>query len=267
MKNLVILKLGGSVVTKKNKNIPIVRTKIVQRIANELSRAIRNLNFSLILIHGTGSFGHPPAKKYNLDQGIKADPTRMGLSISKRFGYQLNHLLWKVLEEYNLPIVTLPPSAFTISTNKKIQRMDLEIIRHLLSIGRIPVLFGDEVMDTELGYSVLSSDQIACYLASRLKPDLLLFASDVNGIYVQNPKTHPKTRHINSISINALTAFRNTIIQHNPVDVSGEMAGKLKSLSRFTLPKKTIIRIFSGLIRNQVYRSLSGDKVGTTIKV
>lgn len=267
MKNLIILKLGGSVITKKDKNIPIFRTGVVRRIASELSRAIKEFNFSLILIHGTGSFGHPPAKKYNLDQGIKADPTKMGFSISKRLGYKLNGLLWKMLEEYKLPIVTIPPSAITISSDRKIKWMDLKIIKHFLTIDKIPMLFGDEVIDTQLGYSIDSSDQIACYLASRLKPDLLIFASDVDGIYSQNPKTHLKAKRIKTIRMGDLSEFKKMMVQYNLSDVSGEMAGKIASLSNFKLPKKTIIKIFSGLIKNQIYKALNNQNVGTTIKI
>lgn len=267
MKNLIILKLGGSIITQKDKNIPIVRTRVVRRIVNEISKAVKEFNFSLILIHGTGSFGHPPAKKYDLNQGIKADPTKMGFSISKRLGYQLNGFLWKILEEYKLPVVTIPPSAITISLNRKIQWMDLRMIRHFLAIDRIPLLFGDEVLDIKLGYSINSSDQIACYLASKLKPDLLIFASDVDGIYTQNPKTHLNAKHIETIQINGLSKLKKTMVQYNLSDVTGEMAGKIGFLSNFKLSKRTTVRIFSGLIKNQVYKALNNQEVGTIIQV
>lgn len=267
MKNLIILKLGGSAITEKDKNIPIVRTRVVRRIASELSKAIKESNSSLILIHGTGSFGHPPAKKYSLDRGIKADPTKMGLSITKRSDYKLNGLLWKILEEYELPIITIPPSAITISSNRKIQWMDLKAIKYFLTINRIPMLFGDEVPDTKLGYSISSSDLIAYYLASKLKPDLLLFASDVDGIYDQNPKTHLKAKRIETIKIANLPKLKKTIVQYNLSDVSGEMAGKIGFLFNFRLSKRTTIRIFSGLIKDQVYKALNNQKVGTIITV
>ncbi|MBS7631517.1 amino acid kinase, partial [Candidatus Bathyarchaeota archaeon] len=63
--SLIILKLGGSVVTEKDK--PVTPNKEnIKRLSREIAEAGEG---ELILIHGGGSYGHPVADEYNLSEG------------------------------------------------------------------------------------------------------------------------------------------------------------------------------------------------------
>ena len=64
---LTILKLGGSVITKKSKALTFNRNSV-----EKLSNVIKKFNEPLIIVHGAGSFGHYYAKRY----GISSKPTR-----------------------------------------------------------------------------------------------------------------------------------------------------------------------------------------------
>ena len=66
--NVILLKLGGSLLTEKNKPLSI-RKKVVKHTIQQIIEA----NEKVILIHGGGSFGHPIAKEYEILRGI--DPT------------------------------------------------------------------------------------------------------------------------------------------------------------------------------------------------
>jgi hypothetical protein len=64
MKNLVFLKLGGSLITDKNKPYTSRPDKFTQ-IAHEIKSALsRNPDLQLILGHGPGSFGHFAVKDH-----------------------------------------------------------------------------------------------------------------------------------------------------------------------------------------------------------
>ena len=72
MKNkLIILKIGGSVITEKKKNVKKLKKKTLERLAQEITNSKRKEKFSLIIIHGVGAFGHITAKKIKLDKGFK----------------------------------------------------------------------------------------------------------------------------------------------------------------------------------------------------
>ncbi len=71
-RELVFLKLGGSLITdKKRPHTP--RMDVIRRLAREIAAA-RNIrpDLQLVLGHGSGSFGHIPAEKYGTHQGVKS---------------------------------------------------------------------------------------------------------------------------------------------------------------------------------------------------
>lgn len=265
MSDLIILKLGGSILTLKEKNKPIIRTRTINRIAKEIIKAQAEHKFQLILIHGTGSFGHPVANKHKLNHGLINRNSIWGFAQSKRQGFLVNMHLWSIFEKHNIACTTIQPSAIIQSESGIIKQMDIKILKQMLNLGLVPLLFGDEVIDSKMGFSVCSSDQIATYLASKLKPRRLLFASDVNGVFDMNPKINKTAKTIPLIRNQQLQMISQTMKQHNLMDVSGEMAGKLTSLLLHKISKQTKIQIFNGLLPGQVYQALLGKEVGTKI--
>ena len=71
-----ILKLGGSVITHKDKFFSPNHDNIV-RLAKEVAISKQK---SLIIVHGGGSFGHPVAKKYAISEGLKNSNQLIGFS-------------------------------------------------------------------------------------------------------------------------------------------------------------------------------------------
>ena len=65
---LILLKLGGSLLTDKDKPNSIRKDVVKSAI-----QQIINADEKIILIHGGGSFGHPLAKKYNISEGINSN--------------------------------------------------------------------------------------------------------------------------------------------------------------------------------------------------
>ncbi len=53
----------------------------------------------------------------------------------------------------------------------------------------------------------VTSDSIACYIASRLKVPKLLLITDVDGVYTSNPKTTTEAKLIKSLSVRELLAI------------------------------------------------------------
>ncbi|MGD8543676.1 MAG: hypothetical protein PVG48_00980, partial [Candidatus Bathyarchaeota archaeon] len=75
-----VLKLGGSVITNKEKPLT-PNLSAIKRLANEISKA----NVSrLVLVHGGGSFGHPIAKQYAIEKGYKDQTQIMGFSKTRQ---------------------------------------------------------------------------------------------------------------------------------------------------------------------------------------
>ena len=65
---MIILKIGGSILTKKDSVESEIDEGNLKRIASEIKSSIDNSKKDLVIVHGAGSFGHPPAKKYKIGE-------------------------------------------------------------------------------------------------------------------------------------------------------------------------------------------------------
>ncbi len=84
---MIILKLGGSVITRKDSLTPTLDSNNLTRIAREISNSSHH---KLIVVHGAGSFGHPYAKEYAIGSEIKSTQEltrkRTGILKNSKFG-------------------------------------------------------------------------------------------------------------------------------------------------------------------------------------
>lgn len=66
MKDLIILKIGGSVITDKTSEMPKVNSKNLERISKEIAEFYRKKKTPLIIIHGQVLMGMELLKKLAL---------------------------------------------------------------------------------------------------------------------------------------------------------------------------------------------------------
>ncbi|MEM3571510.1 MAG: isopentenyl phosphate kinase [Candidatus Bathyarchaeia archaeon] len=227
VKDLLIIKLGGSVITNKLKKF---KAKISQ--INKICKMISDLNERMILIHGGGSFAHPIAKKYKLNLGYENKNQLIGYSEIKVKLMELSEIILKALKKNNLPSILFFPSSFIIAKNGRIFKMDLEPLKMLLELEITPLLSGDIVPDYEKGFSIISGDQIAVELALRLKAEKVIFGCDVDGIFTKDPK---KNKNAEIIPIIKPSMFKDIVKMINIsscMDVTYGMLGKLKESIR-----------------------------------
>jgi isopentenyl phosphate kinase len=227
---MIILKLGGSVITRKDATKPTLDPLNLDRIAQEIARA--NVG-ELIIIHGAGSFGHLHARKYEIGSPIKTpeelESKKMGFTLTQNSVKNLNHFVCHYLLKYQIPAVAVPPSSFIITENKRIKSAKLGIVKKYLEMGLVPVLYGDVVPDTDenIQMAVVSGDQLVNYLSKKLQPERIILGSDVDGIYDRDPKTHSQAQLLEVVNSMEDLKF---LEGAQTVDVTGGMAGKLREL-------------------------------------
>ena len=66
---ITFLKLGGSLITDKS-SAHTARIDVIRRIGLEILDAWSENKGPLLIGHGSGSFGHIPAKKYGTRDGV-----------------------------------------------------------------------------------------------------------------------------------------------------------------------------------------------------
>ncbi len=261
---MIILKLGGSVITRKDRDKPTLNPVNLDRIAQEIARA--NVD-KLIIVHGAGSFGHPYARKFEIGSEIKDEKEfhrkKRGFTLTQNSVQNLNHYVCNFLLKHGIPAIAVPPSSFMVSDNKRIKTANLDLVQKYLEVGMVPVLHGDVVLDENehIQMAVVSGDQIITYLAENLKPERIILGSDVDGIYNRDPKGHPEAQLLPLVkSLEDLEFLEGA----RTVDVTGGMAGKLAELLR--LAESGIeSEIINAGTEKVVEKALKGEKVKGTI--
>ncbi len=258
---MIVLKLGGSVITYKERSMAANHDNI-RRIAEEIasSRARR-----LIIIHGGGSFGHPLAKQYRIGEGYYSEAQLIGVSKIHGSMVTLNRMVVEALTAVGVPAMGISPSSFVVAENGRIGSADFGIVERLADKGIIPVLYGDIVLDGAKGFSVISGDQLAARLAIDLKAHKLLFGVDVDGVYTSNPKLAPEARLIERLPISRLRGIFE-VGGALTTDVTGGMLGKVSEASMAAEAGVEVL-IFNASKPENTYRALKGEGVRGTIIV
>lgn len=140
---LVLVKLGGSLITDKDKPYTARREVITQLVEQVSLIKHENPNLKLIIGNGAGSFAHQSANKYNTINGFSCDEEKLGFCLVHQDALDLNFLLAKSFLQAGLPVVSLPPITMIITHNKKLLKSDFSVIESSLQAGFIPLIFGD----------------------------------------------------------------------------------------------------------------------------
>ena len=226
---MIILKIGGSILTNKDSTSEVDELSL-KRIASEIKSSMDNSPKHLVIVHGAGSFGHPPAKKYKIGEAFDESEypqKRLGFCEIQNQVKKLNMYICEAFINEGLPVIAVPASGFITATNKRITDGNLDLFETYLEKGFVPVIYGDVVLDNELEFCVISGDQLIQYLAKNLNPEQVILGTDVDGVYNKNPKTHDDAIFFDKFtSLEELDTFEGT----TNVDVTGGMVGKIKEL-------------------------------------
>lgn len=268
MSSLVIIKLGGSVITYKDSQTSRARDNVIKRLAREVGEVL-NKGYRLVIVHGAGSFGHPLAKKHQLHKGMQTDEQKIGYSQTVANMLELNGIIVRELIKCRVRAVGLPPHAFTMQSAGEFKGFDCAVIEGYLRLGFVPVLFGDGVLDDKWGCSILSGDVIVPYLAKKLKTRRVVFLSDVDGIFDSDPKLDRNAGRVQEITDKnlkqVLRILRNSAGRGNRADVTGEMQGKILAIKERLSGIE--VCIVNGLEKERLIKAVEGEEVGTKIRL
>ena len=255
-----VLKLGGSVITDKEKPLT-PDLKAIERLADEISRAQVS---PFILVHGGGSFGHPFAEQYNIAGGY-VDPSQiMGFSQTHLAMTLLNSWVMEALISHNIPAVEVHPSSCAVTKAGRIDTMELKPLKKMLKMGFVPVLYGDTVIDSEQGFAILSGDQLVSSLAIKLGASRIVMGVDVDGLYTSDPKTDLSAQLVEHVTLEELKSLEHKIEGSKATDVTGGMLGKMQEVT-FAIEHDIETVVVNATRSGRVYKALTGEKVIGTI--
>ena len=172
---MILIKLGGSIITNKGKP-QSARRKTIDNILKQ----IKKINEPMILVHGGGSYGHYWSVKY----GMHTKPARYslkGLSVVKNSMIELDKIILNSATKNKLNTYSLPPTDF-MNGNKPIKNK-IQKIGEIAKSGLVPVTYGDALWYGQKKSYILSGDVIMTTIGKILKPRLSIFVLDVDGVY------------------------------------------------------------------------------------
>jgi len=260
----VLLKLGGSLITEKTRP-HTARPEVIARLAEEIAVARRrDSGLDLIIGHGSGSFGHVPARQYGTRQGVQTQEEWLGFVEVWHEATALNRLVIDALAATGLPVVAFPPSACVIARDGQVESWDLAPIKAALKAGIVPVVFGDVIFDVQRGGTILSTEDLFAYLADHLQPERILLVGIEPGVWAD----YPSCTRIEQVIIPAdLSSLTETLGGSAATDVTGGMLSKVQqSLDLVGRHPGLEVSIFSGIEKGAIERALAGEKVGTLIR-
>lgn len=241
---MIVLKLGGSVITNKETPETVDETTLTTA-----ARTVADATDPIVLVHGGGSFGHHHAQRYDVSPTRGTHDDRAIREIHQAMD-RLNGAVLNALAAAGVKPVPVHP----FSTASRTADAELELpsnqVESMVTEGFLPVLHGDMVVHEDEGATVLSGDEIVVELARSLRPDRVGLCSSVPGVLSTNEEVIE--------SIQSYDEVADLLGGSEATDVTGGMAGKIKSLLTLSAPAS----VFGP---DAIGAFLAGEQPGTTV--
>jgi len=207
---MILIKLGGSIITNKQKPL----TPNISAI-NKIVAQLKKIREPIIIVHGGGSFGHYWSVRYDMHTK-PAKYSKKGVAVVKNSMVELNKIILDSFLKNELNPYCLPPTNFMFSD--KVDAKKVKEIAKIAKDGLVPVSYGDVLWHGKNKFYILSGDRIMEILAKILKPRLAIFVLNVDGVY-SDMKTKKLLYEIKG---------QETAISEVEMDVTGGMTRKIK---------------------------------------
>lgn len=277
MNELVLLKLGGSLIT--DKTIPYTPLRgVMEDLSSQIAQVLKDRpSLRLIIGHGAGSFGHVPASEYKTRDGLpRATPLVYRDRDETQDNYwkgfaevwyqasRLNRYVMDTLHRAGIRALALPPSSSVIASDGVVSVWETTPIRMALASGIVPVIFGDTVFDEVRGGTILSTEDLFMHLTRALHPERILLAGLEAAVWEDFPE---RTRKVETITPQSFAEIKSGVGASTAADVTGGMESKVKHMIDLVADNPNLtVQIFSGTEPGNLARALSGEVLGTVIK-
>lgn len=261
-KELVLVKLGGSLITDKSK-AETPRDGEIMRLAKEIREARAEGNLDAIVGHGGGSFPHRPASQYKTAQGYFGQKSATGIAVVQDAAARLNRIVVKALIDAGEDAMSFQPSACMISKDGQVAEGFLRPMQIALGYGILPVPYGDVAFDLGQGCRILSTEMILEYAASKMPASRIVIAANEDGVWKDFPA---RKEIIGEITPKNFSQVRKHLGGSADIDVTGGMLHKVERMLALAKKTKVPVIIVNGSVPGRVRDAMLGKKVvGTRI--
>ena len=244
---MILIKLGGSIITNKQKPLTPNLSAI-----NKIVSQLKKIKEPIIVVHGGGSFGHYWSVRYDM-HAKPAKYNKKGVSAVKNSMIALNKIILDSFLKNGLNPYCLPPTDFMLG-NKADQKKVREIAK-IAKAGLVPISYGDVMWYGKNKFYILSGDKIMGILSKILKPRLVIFTLNVDGVY-SDMRSKKLLREIKG---------KNPEISEVEMDVTGGMSRKIKEAISIS-KSGTKVLLVNGNNPDRIVNAAKGKFEGTLFK-
>jgi isopentenyl phosphate kinase len=177
----VLIKIGGSIITSPGA-FP-VNEKAIAHLGHEF----KNFKGKAIIIHGTGYVGKPPAIKHGYLKTKLLPKAKMKTALKIRNQIdELSTILTGIFNNLGIPVVQMDNIHFFGLSAKWNGQHLIDKIDQLTRIGIMPLFAGNFLPLASGSQRIFSSDELTLALARLVRPDKVMFLTDVDGVLDSN---------------------------------------------------------------------------------
>jgi isopentenyl phosphate kinase len=260
-KNIILIKLGGSVITHINKPY-VPKPCNIKSLISEIKKS--ESGYKIIIGHGGGSFPHVPAHKYKVNLGFINENSRYGAALTQRSASDLNKIIMKEMLKQKISAFSFSPSSGAIADGKKIVEWDLKPLYMALDSGFLPVTYGDVVLDKKQGVCIASTEEVFRYISNEINPKMIIIGTDVDGVFSSDPKVNKNSKLIPLINQTNIDSIFTSSGKLRKFNVTGGMASKIQLLYEISAKTGAECIIFNANKKGRLYSILKGKKTIAT---
>ena len=220
---VTLLKLGGSVITKKDQPETLNESHIDTAATIISNHRPKNL----IVVHGGGSFGHFHASNFN----VTIEDGTHNVAEVDIIHSSMIHLCDAVVRAFHsldVPAIPVHPLSVAWRDSDSLLHFPSRHVLSLLESGFVPVIHGDIITTEEKGATIVSGDELVTNLSNSIPTKRIGFCTLTPGVLDTSgsviPHLSPNQKEDSSITHSSAT------------DVTGGMAGKIKELANANAP-------------------------------
>lgn len=257
-RQLVLIKLGGSLITDKTKPFTAL-TDTIQFVAAEVAKVYKSRpNTDLLIGTGAGSYGHFTAHEYNLREGAHTAEQFKGMCSTHSGVRTLNAMVTDALLKESVPAFSMSPASFMTCKDGVQDQTTVEPLRILLANHCVPVVHGDTLCDSIRGTTIFSTEKVLTACLERLKGNYdtvtVIYAMRDEGILDASGQVIPELLPGHEVAVFGA-------LDH---DVTGGVLGKVQS-ARKALAHAGSAYILGGTKPNALLEAVEGHNVGTRV--
>jgi glutamate 5-kinase len=187
----IVIKVGTSTITHHKTGLLNIRRmeQLVKTIAD-----LKNMGYEILLV-SSGSIGLGVGK-LGLSERPKDTPGKQACAAVGQC--ELMYIYDKMFSEYGINVAQMLLTKYVLLEDRKVNVMNA--CQRLIDQGVIPIINeNDTVAIDEVQLEVGENDTLAAIVASISDSDLLIIMTDIDGLYTEDPKTHPDAHIIHYV--------------------------------------------------------------------